>query len=242
MQTGRVKRILGITFLLLLSYTAFCQPKIKGDIYIDTIPLPTPEISVSNNCSLGITSLSINLNLDEADTNFKSKTVSLLKLKKSATLLDSISNPKDTIELIGIYSIDDLEKREYTLQPQKEGKYILKVQEQTNDTLRLSNYSNIANVSYCSALEFSNVFDISETGVYTPKKIFNVQVIEFSIFDRVGSTVYTHTNNSITWNGNYPDGQKCPNGIYYYHCEFVDVTNNKVKKSKSGMIELKGNN
>lgn len=231
----------GIRFLLaLIAYTVsfqFCSAQKKETITLpaDSIVLNAPEVTINNNCKLGTTSLIVTLS---EDTNYRFSHVNLYKLREDISPIDSIA---DTLALIKKVRAEDLLKQGFEIIPQSEGYYTVKAIYQ-NETEKLeSEFSVFARVTQCSELLFKSDFDKLKENYFTPSKLVNIQIKEFNIFDRVGATVYSHQNNDIAWKGTFQNGQKCPNGIYYYHCEYLDISKNGEKKTLSGMIELKNN-
>jgi hypothetical protein len=230
----RFRELLCFGLLLLAYCNGIAQKPSKTNIIADTIPLTAPILSIVGGCEKGINLIEVDI--DEEDTSNTFNTFILNKHLINSNPLDSL---KDTVVALKVFTFDELQKRDFIIQPDKEGIYSLKVKQKKGDVLKESPLSKMLTVHYCSALELYNFFDKSKVQAYTPKKLFNIQVLEFNVFDRIGETVYLHKNNNIFWEGNYINGQNCPNGIYYYHCEYLDIADGNKKKSQSGMIELK---
>lgn len=233
----KFRAILCLGILLILSSSGFSQQLNKNILSSDTIPLKAPSVSIVNGCEYGISLIEVLV--DTADSTLAKTTFTLYKYIEDINLPDSLA---DTIRVIKSFTFKDLEENDFLIKPEKEGLYSLKAKQKTEDIFKESLHSKKIFVSYCSSVEFYNNYTKAKNKNYVPKKLFNVQVIEFSIFDRIGKTVYLHKNNNISWNGSYLNGQDCPNGIYYFHCEYIDVADNNKKKSQSGMIELKNTN
>lgn len=233
----KFRELLCFGVLLLVCNYSIAQKNSKTKIATDTIPLPIPEVSIVGDCNFGISLIEIII--DEEDSTLSSKTFTLYKHNTATTPLDSLT---DTIVEISTCDFEELQKRNFQIKPTKEGVYSIKVKQRKGGIFKESQPSKKLAISYCSAIEFFNTFDKSKVQAYTFKKLFNIQVIEFSIFDRIGETVYLYKNNNISWDGNYNSGQICPNGIYYYHCEYIDIADESKKKSQSGMIELTNSN
>lgn len=53
------------------------------------------------------------------------------------------------------------------------------------------------------------------------------------VYSRNGQLVFSSTNPTLMWDGNLPNGQKAPSGIYVYNLKYKDVNGNHFEKDGS---------
>lgn len=233
---SKFKNFVSLSIGLLLFATTYGQKKGKQQPAIDTFSLEKPTITINSNCVFGFTTIKVETDSD--DTLLAAKKVNLYKLAENIAADDSIT---DTLSLVRTFTMPELEKNGYIIHTNANGKFAIETILNREGNIFTSPLSSFISVSYCSIIEFGSVFDKISSDNYKPKRLVNIQIKEFTIFDRIGETVYTHDNNTIQWDGTNLNGIECANGVYYYHCEYIDMANNGEKKSLSGMIELKNN-
>lgn len=238
--TLKVKKLSVIILLLFCSAFVQAQGNRNKPIAQKKDSLATPLLTLITDCSKGIHSLQILLPAPDSLTT-PPQYIQLYSDVDTEPANDSVldaSHITDTIELVQTYTIKDIEKTEGRLYPETEGVYYIRTAIRKADKWEFSLYTPPVRLHYCSIVNFPSIFELSKNKAYTPTLI-NIQVVEFYIFDRVGETVYTHKNNNINWNGKYPSGSECAEGIYYFHCEYIDIANEGKNQSVSGMIDLK---
>lgn len=186
-----------------------------------------------NECQKGITGIQIEFLKDDTLTQPQ-----YLQLFKFNDEIDENDSTRDTISLVKIYPIQEIQKTQGVLYTETSGRFAICAAIKKDDRWVRSILSNSITIGYCSIINFPPVYNKNTSPKYIPT-LTNIQVLEFYIFDRVGETVYTHKNNDISWNGKYPNGNECATGIYYFHCEYIDIANGSKQQSISGMIDLK---
>ncbi|MGV3596257.1 MAG: gliding motility-associated C-terminal domain-containing protein [Bacteroidota bacterium] len=238
-------RVLLFTLLLLITSTVMAQPRNKGSkpkkqpvIVTDSvIKYPSRiELTATGNCIKGTTEVITELRV--ADSTITPDRVFLYRLPDTLKEIDTTVSDSALFEKSYEYaSITANKNMLYGLLP---GRYYAKTMTAKQGKMVFSIPSNIVEVSFCSKIEFPPIFDKTVQTLYTPGPFINVQIVEFDIFDRMGGTAYSHKNNDIVWDGNYPNKQPCAAGVYYFHCSYIDLSQNDgAAKSLSGMIELK---
>jgi gliding motility-associated-like protein len=234
-MTGVIK-VSWLFFSLLLFSTVVgkAQKKIKPEEKTDSIIITAPKVIVNNDCRFGIATLSLDTAL--SDSAQKIKKISLYKKRENIDFSDTLA---DTLTKVKVLTLKDLEQADNIIIPENEGTYTIQYLIEVNEKLKPSPFSKFVTLLHCSIIKFNSVFNKAQETSFTPSKLVNIQITEFSIFDRVGETVYTHNNNTVSWNGKYLNGKECPNGVYYYYCKYKDIAENSAEKSLSGMIELK---
>lgn len=91
----------------------------------------------------------------------------------------------------------------------------------------------IEEVESCD-LNLPNVFSPNNDGVndfYDLSIFTSFQDIDFSIINRWGNVVFEYNSSNQVWNGDDKNGNKCPDGVYYYILN-TDIIN------KTGFIQL----
>lgn len=243
MRQKAINTILGKFFilpLLLLSCLATqaqrgTKPKDKKPIVQEEPKdsVSPPLIQVYPNCQSGLYGMMISRPVN--DTLMAPQYFFIYLLEGDAHTTDSNGYRETRIKLENPATVDN----PYLFFPKNKGKYVAKAAIQRNSKTVYSLWSDTVTISFCSKLEFPDVYDRSSEKTYHPPHLINIQIVAFDIFDRIGNPVYSHKSNDINWDGNYTDKQKCPAGVYYYHCEYIDLAADGEKKSLSGMIELK---
>lgn len=229
-----VKHLFFVLLLLCTSTWVQAQRNRNTQVVQKKDSLAMPSLELITDCTQGIHGLKIGF----APQDTLTTPPQYVQLYRWVEIRDESDTTADTIELVRSYSIDDIEKAKGTLYPDVEGKYYIRTAIRKNEKWETSLFTTEVGIKYCSTVNFPPVFELGKTNIYTPT-LTNIQVVEFYIFDRVGTTVYSHRNNDIMWNGKNADGQDYPVGVYYFHCEYIDVANGGEQKSLSGMIELK---
>ncbi len=234
-MTGATK-VTWLFFSLLLFSATVCkaQKSIDFEDETDSTIIAAPKVTVNSDCKYGIATLSLDTTL--LDSSQKIKKISLYRRREDVDFSDTLA---DTLAKVKVLTLKELEQLNNTIIPENEGTYTLQYLVEVNENLKTSPFSKFVTLLHCSIIRFNSVFNQAQETSFTPLKLVNIQIIEFSIFDRVGETVYTHNNNTISWNGKYPNGRECSNGVYYYYCKYKDIAENSAEKSLSGMIELK---
>ncbi len=236
-MTGETRGTSLFCLILLLLSAPFCKAQ-KGKehtaIHTDSLIIPIPTISVNNTCTYGIATIAVNINKKDS-----SQSIQKINLYKKRENINPTDTAADTLIIVNVFSLKELEKQNYIIIPKQQGEYAVRFLVEAKEIIRRSPLSQFVTLLHCSSIVFNDFFDKEKTANYTPQKLVNIQITEFIIFDRTGETVYTHNNNTVLWNGTYPNEQQCPNGIYYYHCKYIDMAQNSSKKSLSGMVELK---
>lgn len=238
-------RVWLFTLLLLVASTVLAQPRNKGGklkkqpvTVIDSV-LKHPskvELTATGNCVKGTTEITAELRL--TDSTVIPDRVFFYRLPD--TLQEPDSTIPDSVLFEKSYEYNSIVGNKNVLYGLLPGRYYAKTMTAKQGKAVFSSPGNVVEVSFCSKIEFPPIFDRAEKTLYTPGPFINVQIIEFDIFDRMGETVYSRKNNDIIWDGNYPNKQSCVAGVYYFHCSYIDLSQNDgAAKSLSGMIELK---
>ncbi len=238
--TQNVKQLYIIILLICCSVFVQAQGNRNKPIAQKKDSLATPTLSLISDCTKGIYSLQILLPIPDSLTTPPQyiQLYSNVDIDEVKDTTADVNHITDTIELVHNYTIKDIEKTEGRLYPETEGVYYIRTAIRKADKWEFSLFTPPIRLQYCSIVDFPPVYNKNTIPKYIPT-LTNVQVIEFYIFDRVGETVYTHKNNDINWNGKYPNGNECATGIYYFHCEYIDIANGSQQQSISGMIDLK---
>lgn len=234
--TLKVKHLLTTILLLWCGIVVQAQSPNKKRSNKPELPkdsLASTVLSHINDCQKGITGLKIEFLQDDTLTPPQ-----YIQLYKFIDEVEENDSTYDTIELVRIYPIQEIQKQQGVLYTETKGRFAVRAAIKKDERWVRSILSNSITISYCSIINFPPVYNKNTSPKYIPT-LTNVQVVEFNIFDRVGETVYTHKNNDISWNGKYPNGNECASGIYYFHCEYIDVANEGKQQSISGMIDLK---
>jgi hypothetical protein len=212
----------------------------KKPIPVDTVikQPATAMLTMGHDCKKGITDILVEI--APTDTATIDPTWLYIYAIDEANEVQDTAQLSDTLHPYLISTITEIEKNNYRLYLDKPGKYFVRTATGNAYKPVLSKNSDTVSATFCSVIEFQSIFNRYEKRAYTPGPFINIQIQEFDIFDRMGNTAYHHKNNDISWDGNYPNHTPCPAGIYYYHCSYIDLTNDDgEKKSLSGMIELK---
>jgi gliding motility-associated-like protein len=104
----------------------------------------------------------------------------------------------------------------------------------------------------CSALGKINIivyYALRMPGAFTPNgdgknDLFRVpplttqRIINFSIFNRIGTRVFMTTNSSEGWNGNF-NGQRQPAGTYVWEIEYYDLLTGKLLKAAGTVVLIR---
>lgn len=238
-------RVWLFTLLLLVTSTVMAQPRNKGNkpkkppvaVVDSVIKYPARiELTATGNCIKGTTEVSTELRV--ADSTIIPDRVFLYRLPD--TMQEPDTTMSDSVLFEKSYEYTSIINNKNVLLGLLPGKYFAKTMTAKQGKTVFSVPSNVVEVSFCSRIEFAPIFDRAEQTLYAPGPFINVQIVEFDIFDRMGGTAYSHKNNDIVWDGNYPNKQPCTAGVYYFHCSYIDLSQNDgAAKSLSGMIELK---
>lgn len=236
----KARRVFILCALLLFGIAANAQRGTKHKDKKIAVPeapkdsVATPKIEVYTNCKQGI--YGILLSQPDADTLPLPNFYSISKIPENFVGADTNVQYKKIETTIENNASSGAPLLYF---PPSSGKYVAKAVLFKNSKNVYSGWSDTVTIMFCSKLEFPDFFNREIEKTYRPPSLINIQIVAFDIFDRKGNPVYTHKNNDINWDGNYPDKQICPTGVYYYHCEYIDLAADGEKKSLSGMIELK---
>jgi gliding motility-associated-like protein len=112
--------------------------------------------------------------------------------------------------------------------------------------LNESAFSNIECVSSCPIYDLANTFTPNNDGfndLYTPRRICFVEKVEMQIFNRWGQLVYETEDPSLDWDGSNLNGEKLPDGTYYYVCNVFEqsLTGISLYETKKGFIDIINN-
>ncbi len=238
-------RVWLFTLLLLVSGTVLAQPRNKGNkpkkqpvtVIDSVIKYPSRiELTATGNCVKGTTEIFTELRI--TDSTVIPDRVFLYRLPD--TVQEPDSTIPDSVLFEKSYEYNSITVNKNVLYGLLPGKYYAKTMTAKQGKFIYSRPSNAVEVSFCSKIEFPPVFDRALQTLYAPGPFINVQIVEFDIFDRMGGTAYSHKNNDIVWDGNYPNKQPCATGVYYFNCSYIDLSQNDgTTKTLSGMIELK---
>ncbi|UTW62922.1 gliding motility-associated C-terminal domain-containing protein [bacterium SCSIO 12741] len=122
---------------------------------------------------------------------------------------------------------------------QKEGRYTLEVLDEHGcmDTAII----NIEKLCDSITLWIPNSFSPNGDEINDEFRIYGQNVLEFHMFiyDRWGQLVFTGHELEAAWDGNHPNGTKCPAGVYTYVIQYAGLKDNfGYEQSETGIIYL----
>lgn len=110
-----------------------------------------------------------------------------------------------------------------------------------HDTLQHRRYtSNELQVKNCPLFLLPETVDFRTETVYKPKEVFDIERIDFTVFNAMGEEVFSTSDPLINWDGkNKITGVACEAGNYFYYCDIFEKTGeNAEKRNVTGIIEI----